>query len=226
MNPMKICDKSPANRSRIILFGSEGGFSLPVLKRLLACNLCVGAVVMLETAPNKCAFPVNIKQTGRSGGLEDMAVKNQLDILKTQNLNDERFINQLKEKQADVLLVACFAQKIPARIWQKMNLPCWNLHPSLLPKYRGPTPLYWQIKQKETETGLTLHEVNGRFDAGNIVAQAPIPLPAKQDKQSLHHWVAEHGVELLNQALLKMLNGQLNPKSQNEALACYFPYPP
>lgn len=219
-------DRLSLPRDRIILFGSEGGFSRLVLEQLLRRGLCVTAVVMMEPSHDNSDFPVGIKQPAKAGGLEEMAIKNEVAVLKTQRLNDETFIKQLTEKQADILLVACFAQKIPARIWRKMNLPCWNLHPSLLPKYRGPSPLHWQIINHEHETGVTLHEVTERIDAGDIVARKPLPLPANHDKNSLDSWVSEHGVKLFHETLSRALHGKLKPEPQDEATASYFPFPP
>ena len=217
--------KPTASSVRIILFGSEGGFSRPVLEQLLARGLNVTGVVIVEPLPDTNNFPVAVKQTAKRGSLEEMATKNRVEIIRTQKLDDDAFIQQLTEKQGDIFLLACFAQKIPARIWQKMKRPCWNLHPSLLPGYRGPSPLYWQIKNSEPETGLTLHEVTRDIDAGNIVARKSLPLPWNQDKNSLDVWVSEQGVKLFYNALIQHLQGKLKPEPQDERLASYFPAP-
>ncbi len=223
---MSKSDRFSAPRKRIVLFGSEGGFSRPVLEQLLVHGLNVTAVVMIEPPHENNDFPVSIQQAAKPGGFEALAKNNGVDILKTQTLNDGVFIEQLIKKQADVLLVACFAKKIPARIWQNMNLPCWNLHPSLLPKYRGPSPLYWQMLNNEPETGLTLHEVSSHIDGGDIVARISLPLPANQDKNSLDAWVSAQGVKLFYETLVRYLQGKLKPEPQNETIASYFPLPP
>lgn len=223
-DPMNDRDSLPVPDTRLILFGSEGGFSRPVLEQLLTRGLNVIAVVMVEPLSNK-DFPVNIKQTANRDSLEASAIKNRVEILKTPNLHNDAFLKQLKEKQGDILLIACFSQKIPARIWQKMKLPCWNLHPSLLPGYRGPNPLYWQISHGETKTGLTLHEVTRVIDSGNILARKKLALPANQDKNSLDSWVAVNGVDLFCNVLVQYLHGDLKPKPQDASLASYFPAP-
>jgi len=211
---------------RIVLFGSEGGFSTPILEQLLAHGLCVSAVVVIDASCNKREFPVSIQQAARPGGLEEMAIRNNVLVLKAQTLNDDTFLARLTNLHAEVLFVACFAHKIPARIWREMNLPCWNLHPSLLPLYRGPSPLYWQIRYKEAKTGLTLHQVSSGIDAGDIVAQIPLPLPEKPDKDSLNHWVAVQGANLFHITLLQHLQGTLQAVPQDEMMANDYPYPP
>ena len=222
---MNESEKLSSSDVRIVLFGSEGGFSRPVLEQLLTLGLNVTTVVITDTTDSSRNFPVAVKQAAIPGGLAEMAAKNKVDILWAQKLGDHKFINQLTEKRADIFLVACFSQKIPVSIWRKMKLPCWNLHPSLLPTYRGPSPLYWQIINDEPETGLTLHEVTDRIDAGNIIARKPLPLPANREKNSLDNWVAEFGVKLFHETLDRYLHGKLEPEPQDETIASYFPAP-
>lgn len=211
--------------ARIVLFGSEGGFSRPVLDQLLSQGINVVAVVMPDIAHVGHNFPVKVEQPVKPNGLVDVAIKNRVPILRMNNLHDKDFISQLTEKQADVLLVACFPLKIPTFIWQHTNTACWNLHPSLLPKYRGPVPLYWQLRNNELETGLTLHEVSNRFDAGDILARQALSLPANVDATTLDEWVAEHGVRLFHKTLDLYLRGDLKSEPQDETIASYFPYP-
>jgi methionyl-tRNA formyltransferase len=217
--------KSSVSSVRIVLFGREGGFTRPVLEQLLAHGLCVAAVVIADTTHDNRDFPVAVNQPRKPGGLAETASKNKVDVLTTQKLDDKSFIDQLTEKRADLFLVACFAQKIPALIWQHMKIPCWNLHPSLLPKYRGPSPLYWQIKNAESETGLTLHEVTGTLDAGDIIARESIPLPENPNKILLDNWVSEHGVKLFNKTLNRYLQGKLDPEPQDDKAAGPSPSP-
>jgi methionyl-tRNA formyltransferase len=215
--------QSAAN-ARIILFGSEGGFSRPVLEQLLQLGLRVIAIVMVHSRPDNPYFPAAVNQPAKPGGLAELAANNNIDILRTFKL-DDTLVTRLKEMRADILLAACFAQKIPARIWRDMQRPCWNLHPSLLPAYRGPSPIYWQILHHEANTGLTLHEVTDLIDSGDILAHIIVPLPASHDNQSLNHWVSKNGTKLFYQALLRHLEGTLSSAQQAEVNASYFPAP-
>jgi len=133
--------------------------------------------------------------------------------------------DELAVLAADVLLVACFPLHIPRSIWQQLPSACWNLHPSLLPKYRGPAPLFWQLRLHERNTGVTLHEVSDRFDAGNILAQACRALPFETSTAGLDAWVAETGVGLFLDTLQRFRKGCLVATPQDEASASYFPYP-
>ena len=220
--------KPPAVSERIILFGSEGGFSRPVLRRLLTHDVAVAAVVMpgVTTAQNADdRFPVVIQQTMDTNCLAGLAAAHDVPVLRTQNIQDRELLNKLSALTADILLVACFPLKLPETIWHKPHQACWNLHPSLLPKYRGPAPLFWQLRNKERDTGVSLHEVTGQLDAGNIVTQQAQPLPTSTSATELDEWVAEIGVGLFLQAMQQRRRGCLTTTRQDEAVASYFPQP-
>lgn len=217
-------DQLPVSSARIILFGGEGGFSQPVLKQLLTRGLNVVGLVIVEPLL-KHTFPVGVRQSTTPDTLEALAAKNKIALIKTPELRDATFLRKLFEIRGDIILIACFGHKIPARIWQKMKLPCWNLHPSLLPAYRGPDPLYWQLNNHEPDTGLTLHEVIGDIDAGDILAQEKLALPENHDQGSLNVWVSVNGVNLFYKTLVQYLRGELKPAPQDEMLSSYFPAP-
>ena len=109
---MNESEKLSSSGVRIVLFGSEGGFSRPVLEQLLTLGLNVTAVVITDTTDSSRNFPVAVKHAAIPGGLAEMAAKNKVDILWAQKLGDHKFINPLTEKRADIFLVACFSQKI------------------------------------------------------------------------------------------------------------------
>lgn len=219
----------PPCPERIILFGDEGGYSRPVLARLLAHGVAVAAVVMPGVATTEAAdgsFPVAVQQTVNMRSLAGLAAAHAVPVLRTQHIHDQRLLKELMALAADVLLLACFPWKLPQTIWRLPRLACWNLHPSLLPKYRGPAPLFWQLRNKERDTGVSLHEVTDRLDAGAIIAQRARPLPGCTDAAELDEWVAEIGVGLVLEAIQLSRRDGLNPRLQDEAVASYYPYPP
>jgi methionyl-tRNA formyltransferase len=213
----------PVSDTRIVLFGCEQGFTSSVLAQLQEAGLNVIAVVVVEAETQGDNFPVKLTQAKSVGGLEQRAVWHQIEIIRTSKLNDRPFLNRLCSLNGEILLVACFAHKLPQHIWGGMGLPCWNLHPSLLPAYRGPSPLYWQIKNGESHTGVSLHEVSASMDGGSLIARKRVPLPAKRDRPTLDHWVAEHGVELIRDAVRAYCDGRLVTWAQDENRASYYP---
>ena len=194
---------------RVVLFGSEGGFSPAVLSRLLDRRLQVIAVVMPAVSSQNSVFPVAIEQTWPRESLAGLAALHGLEVLRYPPRTETDLVEKLEELKPAYLLVACFPFKLPASLWKSSRWYCWNLHPSLLPKYRGPNPLFWQIQNHETETGITLHQVTGDLDAGDILGKRPKTLPVQKDAEILNEWVAKSGVELFVEALEKCRQGQL-----------------
>jgi len=212
---------------RVILFGSEGGYSRPVLERLLSSGVQVDAVVL--PAPGRThidtRFPVSVETPVQSTGLPGLATAHDIPLYRSQTLDDPQLIQKLSTLEPEFGLMACFPLKLPAVLRGVPRLACWNLHPSLLPAYRGPAPLYWQLRLQETRTGLTLHEVTDRVDAGNIVAQRRLPLPDKRGNAELDAWVAEFGVGLFIRSMDDYLHDRLASIPQDEARASYYPCP-
>lgn len=221
--------KEPASPpGRVVLFGSEGGFSLPLLLRLLAKGVSIAAVVMPGVAVRQRTgpqFPVAVEQPEHRFGLAGFAAARGVPVLRVTNIHDHRLVQVLSMLAADVLLIACFPFKLPATLWQAPRLICWNLHPSLLPLYRGPAPMFWQLRCRETNTGVTLHELSDHLDAGNIVAQRAFPLPATTGVVELDEWVAECGVKLFMEALEQQRRGCVTATPQDELAASYYPGP-
>ena len=217
----------PGMARRVILFGSEGGYSRPVLEHLLSSNVQVVAVVLpvpgcSHTDPR---FPVSVETPLQPAGLSGLATAHDIPLFQPQTLDDPRLIQALGSLDPEFGLVACFPGKLPATLRDVPRLACWNLHPSLLPAYRGPAPLYWQLRLQETHTGLTLHEATDRLDAGNIVAQRRLPLPDKHTNAGLDAWVAEFGVELFVRSMDDCLHNRLVSIPQDESRASYYPWP-
>ena len=228
---MQTDKNQAATPERVVLFGSEGGFSRPVLQRLLAEGVSIAAVVMpgfAAQANTHQEFPVAaaVAQPVNRLGLAGLATAHDVPVFRVRDINDQCLVRSIGELTADILLVACFPLKLPKSLWQLQRCACWNLHPSLLPKYRGPAPVFWQLDNRECNTGITLHEVSERLDAGRIVAQKPLPIPGSKSTAELEEWVAECGVDLFLETLAHHRRGSLTAIPQDEAAASYFPYPP
>ncbi len=129
------------------------------------------------------------------------------------------------DARADLLLVTCYPQRLERAVWTMPRLDCVNLHPSLLPAYRGPAPLFWQLRSGETEVGVTLHRVDERIDAGDIVCQSRVPLPRGAGARTLNRRLAAAGARLFRAALQDYAGGAVRSVRQDERLASYFPRP-
>lgn len=117
------------------------------------------------------------------------------------------------QKQADLVISADYGQKLPAG--------GLNLHPSLLPKYRGPTPVPQQILNNEKESGITIIKMVEHFDAGPIIAQKKVPIFPQDTSSYLLKRCFTAGAKLLTKILPNYLNNKITQKKQNESQPTY-----
>ncbi|MCP5157605.1 MAG: hypothetical protein H6983_25740, partial [Ectothiorhodospiraceae bacterium] len=125
--------------------------------------------------------------------------------------------------RADILLVACFAHWIPPAVRAAGRLGCLNLHPSLLPAYRGRSPVFHQLRDGRSVGGVTLHHVVDRIDAGPVVARMALGIPAGIALADLERALARAGATLLARLLVAGRPGA--GVAQDEAAATDAPFP-
>ncbi len=166
-------------------------------------------------------IPVVVAGTGPA-----IAREGDVPLVHLGSMHDEDILDRVKCLEPDILLVACFPM-ILGGPW--LTLPkqmCLNLHPSVLPSFRGPTPLFWQFREGEHETGVTLHIVGKSLDAGDIVAQSVLPLSVGARFSEVNAELAERGAALMVDMLQRMSAGLAVPRTtQDEVLASRQPFP-
>jgi methionyl-tRNA formyltransferase len=110
---------------------------------------------------------------------------------------DAAGLRALDALEPDVAAIACFPWLLPRPWRDRPPRGCVNLHPSLLPAYRGPAPLFWQFRGGETRTGVSLHAVDGGTDTGSLIAQEAVPFPDGIDTVAAETLTARAGARLL-----------------------------
>jgi methionyl-tRNA formyltransferase len=132
-------------------------------------------------------------------------------------------LTRLAEKCApDLILSVFFRELLPAPVLAAPRIAALNLHPSYLPAYRGRAPINWVLVNGEHSTGVTLHHMVQRADAGDIVAQRRVPIGARESALTLYHAIERAGIELLAETLPAIEAGTAPRFPQDEALASYF----
>ncbi len=124
---------------------------------------------------------------------------------------------------ADIGVVAAFGQKIGPAILQRLPRGCVNIHGSLLPRYRGAAPYQWAIINGERETGVTVFQLNERWDDGPILLQRRIEIGPTETAAELHDRLAELGAEAIVAALAALESGRLSPAPQDKSQATRAP---
>lgn len=192
------------------------------------------AVVVLDALEERGLLPALVvtapdKQKGRglklsASPVKEWALERGIDVLEPNDLKDEQFIAELKNTEWDVFIVAAYNKILPKNIFDIPNHGTLNVHPSLLPKFRGPSPALSAILSDERATGVTIMQIAEKMDAGPIVAQAKVELEesAWPPKGSLFEdLLAKEGGSLLAEILPDWIAGKIDAEEQNESLATY-----
>jgi len=134
-------------------------------------------------------------------------------ILEVGSLSDPRSLAALDSLAPDLICAACFPWLLPPAWLERPSLGCLNLHPSLLPGYRGPAPLFWQFRAGEQRTGVTLHFMDEGADTGDIVSQVEISFPDGITGLEADRLTAEAGTRLMVEVLASPPGPLSRPRS-------------
>ncbi len=173
----------------------------------------------------KCVITQPDKVSGRGRQLKVSPVKEEalrlgLDVFQPEKISDEAAIKHIKELDADILVVVAYSQKIPTELLEYKN-GCINLHPSLLPKYRGADPIRGPILNGDKTTGVTIMQMAQALDSGDILAQEEIEIEKKETALSLEAKLSYLGAKILLETIEKIENGQVVRTKQNEEESTY-----
>jgi methionyl-tRNA formyltransferase len=134
-------------------------------------------------------------------------------------------VGWIRRLEIDLLVCHAFMKKLPKHVYQVPRLGTVNIHPSLLPKYRGPSPTFWVLKNGEKETGLTSHYVDEGLDTGPIIAQCRLPLDADDTVPTVIEKMKLRVGELIVKTLDHIRDENFRPRPQEEQSASYAPRP-
>jgi methionyl-tRNA formyltransferase len=169
------------------------------------------AVVAVVTQPDK---PKGRDLKLTPSPVKILAQKLNLPVLQPLKARDENFISQLRELQPDLLVVVAYGQILPQTILDLPRFGCVNVHTSLLPKYRGAAPIQWAIANGESETGVTIMQMDAGLDTGPLLATRRTAILPTDDSQILHDRLAQLGAELLVETIPDYVAGNISPQPQ------------
>jgi methionyl-tRNA formyltransferase len=195
-----------------IIFWGTPEFAVPSLKILLENNHQVEAVI---TAPDK--------ERGRGQkmsftSVKEFALQNNILVLQPEKLKSEEFINTLKDFDVDLYVVVAF-KILPREIFTIPKFGSFNLHASLLPKYRGAAPIQWALIKGETETGVTTFALEDKVDTGNIYLQKKIPILPDDNFGTVHDKLSLLGAEVVLETVNSIEDGTARMQKQSDELA-------
>ncbi|MBP3611206.1 MAG: methionyl-tRNA formyltransferase [Lachnospiraceae bacterium] len=186
-----------------------------ILKSVLASKHEVIAVVTQPDKPkgrgHEMAFPP----------VKEVALEAGIPVLQPQKARDEAFLEEMKKLNPDIILVAAYGKLLPKVLLDIPKFGCINVHASLLPKYRGASPIQWAVLNGEEKSGVTIMHMAEEMDAGDIIMTEEIMLAAEETAGSLHDRLAEIGGPLLLSAMDALENGRAPRIRQNEEEATH-----
>jgi methionyl-tRNA formyltransferase len=158
--------------------------------------------------------------------LDEIVTRSGVEYFWCANINSSRSVDLLRSLNLDLIIVANFSQIIRGDVLEIPRLGCINVHPSLLPKYRGPIPFYWVLKYCEKNSGVTIHYIDQGIDSGDIILQESFPIAEGETEASLRDRSAAIAARLLPTAIRRIATGGVKRIPQDETEATYFTFPP
>lgn len=199
---------------KIVFFGSSD-FSIPALE--FCCDVS-RELVGVVTTPDQ---PKGRGLLIQSNPVKEFCDRLGLCVLSPASLADPELQQKLSALNPDLFIVASYGKLIPTP-WLKIpKVASWNVHPSLVPKYRGAAPIPWQILSGEKETGVSILLVTPQLDAGDILHQIRTPLDSEATSQSLMEQLSRLSRKALEETYAKLKEGKLQPIAQKENEASY-----
>jgi methionyl-tRNA formyltransferase len=195
-----------------IIFMGSAGFSIPSLEKLYRSKHKILAIV---TVPDK--------QKGRGqkisfSPVKEFGIKNSLPILQPEKLKDEAFMRQLKDFNSDLFVVVAF-RILPPEVFTIPPKGSFNLHASLLPKYRGAAPIQWALIQGEKKTGVTTFALEEKVDTGNIYLQKEVEIDNEDNFETLHDKLSNIGAQAVLETVNIMESGNYQLEEQDNSQA-------
>jgi methionyl-tRNA formyltransferase len=199
-----------------IIFMGTPEFAVASLNILIQNKYNVVAVV---TVPDK---PAGRGQQLQQSAVKKYALEKGLTVLQPDKLKSEEFIEELKKLNADLQIVVAF-RMLPEVVWNMPPLGTYNLHGSLLPKYRGAAPINWAIINGETESGVTSFKLKHEIDTGNMLFQAKTPIGKTTTAGELHDTLMHVGADLILKTVKAIESGDYELKPQDDSQSIHAP---
>lgn len=200
---------------RIVFFGSPAS-ALPSLKKLLESNHSIEFII---TQPDK---PFGRGKKVSPPPVKKIALDQNIPVYQPEKIRkDAEALEKIKKIQPDLNVVVAYGQIIPSSIIYLPKYNSINVHFSLLPKYRGASPVRWAILKGERKTGITIFELNEKMDEGDILTQEEFEILPDEGAVELEARLALKGAELLTETIAKI--DEIKPRKQDHSIATYAP---
>ena len=198
---------------RVIFMGTPG-YAVPILESLLALN---AQIVGTFTQPDK---PSGRGRTLQPGPVKSLALEHGIRVFQPNSLRHAEIQREIASLRPEVVVVAAYGKFLPPEVLSIPTYGCVNVHPSLLPRYRGPSPVASAILNGETINGTTVMLIDEGMDSGPILAMRGVPIDTKTaTTETITPLLFRVGAELLIEALPLWVQGKISPQPQDNSQA-------
>lgn len=195
---------------RVIFMGTPD-FAVGTLAAVFAAG---HEVVLAVTQPDKPKGRGNVMQYSP---VKEFALQHGIEVFQPDRIRREEHVQHLREYEPDIILVAAFGQILPESILRMPKYGCINVHASLLPKYRGASPIQWAILNGDAVTGVTTMRMDAGVDTGDIIAEREVAVAEDETGGSLFDKLAKEGAELCVETIKMLENGTAKFTPQDDA---------
>ena len=203
-----------------IIFAGTPYFAASALTALLPKHQRQGEhqIIAVLTQPDR---PAGRGMHLTPSPVKQLALQHGLLVLQPATLKSAETQNAIAALDADVMVVAAYGLILPPAVLKLPRYGCLNIHASLLPRWRGAAPIQRAILAGDTETGITIMQMDEGLDTGDILLKKSCPISAQETAQTLHDKLAEMGASSILEALQLMQENRLTPVRQDNSAACY-----
>ncbi|MGL5741774.1 MAG: methionyl-tRNA formyltransferase [Legionella sp.] len=198
-----------------IVFAGTPAFGLPCLDALLHSSHHLQAIY---TQPDR---PAGRGRKLQASAVKELALQHQLPIYQPLNFKTPEAIAELAALKPDILIVIAYGLILPKAVLEIPRLGCVNVHASLLPRWRGASPIQSAILHGDLETGVTLMQMDVGLDTGSMLCKVTCPISETETATSLHDKLAQIAAQPLLKVLDELANETAKPELQNNELATY-----
>ncbi len=188
------------------------GFVIGVFVYLHVIGLALASLFLINRRRNWLKTKTLVKKYG-------------LDFFECKSINSQKSIEKIRSWKPDVLVTLNFDQILKKEVIEIPKVAALNVHPGILPQYKGIWPDFWKLHNGEKYAGVTIHHLNEKIDDGDIVAQTKFPIMKNENRFSLGLKSAQKGTKLLISTLLKIKSGVKMPKIKIKGKPRYYSLP-
>lgn len=198
-----------------IIFAGTPDFSVPPLKRLINSE---HEVVAVYTQPDR---PAGRGRKLTASPVKQTALAHDIPIFQPHSLKDADAQQAIEALAADVMIVVAYGLILPKAVLDMPKYGCFNIHASILPRWRGAAPIQRAIESGDAETGVTIMQMDVGLDTGDMLTVLKTQIEPEDTAQTLHDRLSELGCDAMMTTLSDLQNGQLQPVKQDDSQVTY-----